>query len=190
MTKVRGPSEGPDETGSRRIPLSPEPAVARHQLGSILSSLRWAGNVDDALLALNEALVNAGQHAGGVRRAEASVGSSLVIQIWDRGRGFDPVPYAHRPPELLAEHGRGVWLMSRVADSCEVHRDGRGHRLVLRFEAARRGGSVAGSSFLRSATRIGAVEVALITLICTRRLSEWPSRGVRAARKQIFSSST
>jgi hypothetical protein len=164
--------------------------VARHQLGSVLTSLRWGGHVDDALLALNEALVNARQHGGGVRRVEASIGSSLVIQVWDRGRPFDPAPYTRRPPDNLAEHGRGVWLMSRVADTCEVHRDGRGNRLLLRFDRPRSGGSTAGSSFLRSATRIGAVELALVTWICIGRLSEWPSRRVRAARRQIFSSST
>jgi len=164
--------------------------VARHQLGSILSALQWTGNIDDALLALNEALVNAAQHAGGVRRVEVSVGSSLVMEIWDRGRGFDPSPFFRRQPDLLAEHGRGVWLMSRVADACEVHPDGKGHRLVLRFDSDPPTGGTLGSSFLRSVTRIGAVELALVTWICIGRLSEWPSRAVRAARTQIFSSST
>ncbi len=118
----------------RHLQLSPQPAVARRQLERALSG-RWAGDVSGVLLAVSEALVNAHRHAGGARRAEAWVnGSSVVVQVCDRGPAFDPRPYTESPPDVMAERGRGLWLMSRLADACHVHRERDGACLVLRFD--------------------------------------------------------
>ncbi len=114
--------------------LSPEPAVARRQLERALGG-QWPGDVSGVLLAVSEALVNAHRHAGGARRAEAWVnGSSVVVQVCDRGPAFDPRPYIETPPDIMAERGRGLWLISRLADVCQVHREPDGGRLVLRFD--------------------------------------------------------
>ena len=142
MTKKPGNHAPP--VGSGQIALSLEPAVARRQLETALRARGWEGDVAAVVLALNEALVNAGEHAGGARRAEARIErSALEIEICDRGTGFDPAPYVERPPEIMAERGRGVWLMSRLADSWDIGRDDDGGRLVLRFfpeHSARRAG--------------------------------------------------
>jgi anti-sigma regulatory factor (Ser/Thr protein kinase) len=117
----------------RYVELSPEPAVARRQLERALGE-EWAGDLSAVLLAVSEALVNAKRHAGGARRVEAWVnGSSVVVQVCDRGPAFDPTPYTDTPPDVMAERGRGLWLINRLADACQVHRERDGGRLVLRF---------------------------------------------------------
>jgi anti-sigma regulatory factor (Ser/Thr protein kinase) len=119
----------------QHVVLSVEPAVARRQLEMALTAQAWGGDIGDVLLAVSEALVNAAQHAGGARRAEAWLSeSSVVVRVCDRGPSFDPAPYVERPPDVLAERGRGVWLMSRVADACEAHVEPDGGSVVLRFD--------------------------------------------------------
>ena len=117
------------------IGLSLRPAIARRQVEELLRRERWPGDIDEIVLALHEALVNAQRHAGGVRRAEATVDrSSVVIQIWDRGPGFDPTPFVRRAPPAMAEHGRGLWLISQLTSACEVRREDEGTAVVLRFD--------------------------------------------------------
>jgi anti-sigma regulatory factor (Ser/Thr protein kinase) len=121
---------------AKPIPLSLTPAQARRQLNGLLSEAGWMGDVDGALLALHEALVNAHQHGGGATRAEARFdGPMLVIQIWDQGPGFEVSERQATVPEPMAERGRGLWLISRVASEWEVHRDQAGISLVLRFKS-------------------------------------------------------
>lgn len=117
------------------IALTLDPAQARRQIESLLVTRSWTDDVDGVVLALHEALVNAERHAGGALRAEATLDtSSLVIQVWDGGPGFDPSPYVRRPPQAMAERGRGLWLISRIAASWEVRRSDEGSVLIMRFE--------------------------------------------------------
>jgi anti-sigma regulatory factor (Ser/Thr protein kinase) len=117
------------------IALSLTPRQARRELHDLLAETRWSGDVDGALLAFHEALVNAHQHGGGATRAEARVdGPVLVVQIWDRGAGFD-VAINATTPEPMAERGRGLWLISRVTSDWEMHRDDDGVSVVLRFRS-------------------------------------------------------
>jgi anti-sigma regulatory factor (Ser/Thr protein kinase) len=118
------------------IALSLTPSQARRELQDLLVGTRWSGDVDGALLAFHEALVNAHQHGGGATRAEARVGGrDLVVQIWDQGPGFDVSRRATEVPEPMAERGRGLWLISRVASDWEMRRDEDGVSLVLRFKS-------------------------------------------------------
>jgi anti-sigma regulatory factor (Ser/Thr protein kinase) len=117
------------------ISLSLDPARARRQIEALLHTDGWTGDVDEVVLALHEALVNAQRHAGGALRAEACVDrTGLVIRIWDRGQGFDPTPYVRRAPDPMAERGRGLWLISRIATSCEVRHGPDGVGLLMRFD--------------------------------------------------------
>lgn len=116
------------------IALSLTPSQARRQLQDLLVGTGWSGDVEGALLAFHEALVNAHQHGGGATRAEARVdGAVLVVQIWDQGSGFDVSRGAAAAPEPMAERGRGLWLISRVASDWEMRRDQDGASLLLRF---------------------------------------------------------
>ena len=117
--------------------LSLRPARARGEVESLLTRHAWTG-ADDVVLALHEALVNAQRHAGGAVRAEACIdGSSLVLQVWDRGPGFDLDSYVHRPPDPMAERGRGLWLISQLATAVDVRYHDDGVVLVMRFDRPR-----------------------------------------------------
>ncbi len=113
--------------------LSLRPARARREVETLLARHGWT-DTDDVVLALHEALVNASRHGGGVRRAEAAVDpSGLVIVVTDRGSGFDPQPFVRRPPDLMADRGRGLWLISRLATTYDVRRTPEGTELTMRF---------------------------------------------------------
>lgn len=117
------------------IALSLQPASARRQIDELLSVMSLRVDTDGVVLALHEALVNAQRHGGGAVRAEAVVDqSALVLQVWDRGAGFDLRPFTSRPPDPTAERGRGLWLISRVASACEVRQEDGTASLVMRFE--------------------------------------------------------
>ncbi len=116
--------------------LSVRPARARQQLEDLLADRRWPGDVDGVVLAMHEALVNAQRHAGGAVAVEVLLeGSTLVVEIIDRGPGFQ-LPSPPVVPEPLAERGRGLWLMCRISSRCEVRRDGNETCVRLRFDAA------------------------------------------------------
>jgi anti-sigma regulatory factor (Ser/Thr protein kinase) len=115
--------------------LSPVPREARHQLRSLLESRCWPGNVDSIVLAVHEALTNADLHAGGATSATAVVEDSsvLVVEVRDRGPGFDVDRHATRPPDPMAERGRGLWLITQTASDWELDTRDRETCLRLRF---------------------------------------------------------
>jgi anti-sigma regulatory factor (Ser/Thr protein kinase) len=119
---------------TRPVPLSPQPGVARRQLSGLLADAAWGVETDTVLLAVHEALVNAQRHGGGVTHAAAAFdGDRLVVEVRDRGRGFT-VPVSPDMPDLVAETGRGLFLIRRLAADAEVSREGDEVCLLLRFE--------------------------------------------------------
>lgn len=121
---------------ARPIRLSLRPAAARRQLEAFLRDEGWPGDADAIILALHEALVNAGRHGGGALRAEAVMsldGSELTIGVCDQGGGFDAGPFVRRSPNPMAERGRGLWLISRLATTYEVRRTEGGTEVIMRF---------------------------------------------------------
>ena len=118
---------------ARPISLSQQPAVARGQLGRLLADAGWPGDVDLVVLAVHEALVNSLHHAGGVTRATAAMdGDDVVVEVYDRGRGFG-MPSSPVLPEPAAERGRGLFLIRRLASEADVSVVGGEVCLVLRF---------------------------------------------------------
>ena len=80
--------------------------------------------------------MNAGRHGGGARRAEVAIspdGSELTIAVCDQGEGFDAQPFVRRSPNPMAERGRGLWLISRLATTYEVRRTEGGTEVIMRF---------------------------------------------------------
>lgn len=120
---------------TRPVALSTTPGVARRQVAELLSGAGWAAEaVDDAVLAVHEALVNALRHGGGVRRAAAGFDEgSLVVKVWDQGSGFE-MPGSIAMPDRLAERGRGLFLMRRLAGDVTVAHRGAETCLHLRFD--------------------------------------------------------
>ena len=75
---------------TRPVELPHQPGAARRELAEILEDASWEGDVDGVMLAVHEAMVNAQRHGGGVTKATAGFeGSNVVVEIADRGRGFD-----------------------------------------------------------------------------------------------------
>lgn len=113
--------------------LSDSPSRARHELHDLLTSAGWPGDVDDAVLAVHEALTNAIQHGGGVRSVTAAVqGAVLEVEVRDAGNGF-AVGGWRKAPDPMSERGRGLWLISRLADGYDVDTTSHGTCLRLRF---------------------------------------------------------
>lgn len=125
----------PVSAASRPVELSRQPAVARRELARILHDTAWPGDADGAILAVHEAMVNAQRHGGGVTRATAGFdGRSLVVQICDRGRGFE-VPESPGLAGAGEERGRGLFLIRHLCSDAHVVRTGKDVQLVLTFGA-------------------------------------------------------
>jgi anti-sigma regulatory factor (Ser/Thr protein kinase) len=91
----------------------------------------------EVLLAADEAFNNAFMHSGDVGETElrAEVGhSQVVIEIRDRGCGFDPRRFdAGAIPDPLVSHGRGLFLIHRLMDEVEVRSSGAGAGTYVRM---------------------------------------------------------
>lgn len=113
--------------------ISRSPARARGELRALLTAAAWPGDVESAVLAVHEALTNAILHGGGVRNVSASVQDSVLeVEVCDGGRGFAMGRW-HERPDPLSEGGRGLWLISRIADNYDVTTTAAGTCLRLRF---------------------------------------------------------
>jgi anti-sigma regulatory factor (Ser/Thr protein kinase) len=114
--------------------LPPFPGAARRELQDLLEDANWPGDVDSVVLAVHEALMNSQRHAGGAISACVGLdGTEVVVEVCDGGPGFDVPRHAARPPEVLAEQGRGLWLISQIADSWDVRKQRGETCLTLRF---------------------------------------------------------
>ncbi len=118
--------------------LPPSPSAARRELQSLLESARWPGDVEGVVLAVHEALMNSQRHAGGATSATVGLdGPAVVVEVRDSGPGFDVDRHARVPPDPMAERGRGLWLISQLADSWDVRRVEHETCLRLRFDPQR-----------------------------------------------------
>ena len=97
--------------------------LARRILKSSLDSLGIdAETVSDIELALTEACTNVLDHAGGNDDYEVSAGidgRTCVIEVVDRGTGFDGAQHGLTEAAHEAEEGRGVQLMRALVDRLE-----------------------------------------------------------------------
>jgi len=123
----------------RSWPADPERlSVIRHEVRRWLAPLALPEDeVDDVVLAVDEAVANAVRHAYPADRAGAveltlwtegpAEGSALCIEITDHGswRTTDTVTADSRG-------GRGMLLMQHMVETVLVHFDGRGSRVLLR----------------------------------------------------------
>jgi serine/threonine-protein kinase RsbW len=117
----------------RSWPADPEQlAVIRRELSAWLAPLRLTENeTADVVLAVDEAAANAVRHAYGAEESGAveltlwTEDGTLCIEVVDHGRW--------RPPtDPSARSGRGIPLMSHMAESVLIHFDDRGSRVLLR----------------------------------------------------------
>lgn len=100
-------------------------AVVHALIEGLARARRWDDDTTQALLyAVIEAGTNAIQH-GNVFAQNKSVTfefqvveGALLVQVDDRGKGFDPSRVANPTDEsaLLETHGRGIFLMRQLVD--------------------------------------------------------------------------
>lgn len=75
--------------------------------------------IEDVVLAAQEAFNNAVVRSAAVDVAASLCRGSIWIQVRDEGRGFDPAALPCTP-DLVAEHGRGLYLMHEVMDLVHI----------------------------------------------------------------------
>ena len=90
-------------------------------------------------LAAAEALTNIVRHGLPLRAIALSIevhDDRVVVELRDSGRAFDMCAGAAQlPPDPLAEHGRGLFLIRESVDACDYRRVGAEniHRLEKRI---------------------------------------------------------
>jgi len=110
-------------------------AVLRETLTTYLT----ANGIDDAatrliVLCADEALINAVAHAAG---SPVGVFADLcddhfTLEVSDGGPGFDPSQIdTDAEPDLMGEHGRGLFLIRNLMDAFEIFSDQRGTTLHM-----------------------------------------------------------
>jgi anti-sigma regulatory factor (Ser/Thr protein kinase) len=97
-------------------------AVRRHE--------RWTIDESAAAIIFGELVANAVCHAPGpVRISLECVGQSTVLTVIDNGPGFEFKPALL--PDVLAEDGRGLFIVSRFATAFRVEKcPGVGMRVI------------------------------------------------------------
>ena len=119
-----------------RLPLVPVRLMrARQRINDYLHQHGVAeDDIDDVVLAVDEAMTNAVSHSGAQDNLQVSLwfeGRDLRILVKDDGHGFavgsfDPA----RTPEVMASGGRGLFLIAQVMDDLELVSD---HGLEVRM---------------------------------------------------------
>ena len=83
--------------------------------------------VNDIVLAVEEACTNAIRHSGSTEDIEIVLSCArddLTVKIKDKGRGFDIDSFdPSRLPDPLLDHGRGLFLISRLCDEVRLGYD-------------------------------------------------------------------
>jgi anti-sigma regulatory factor (Ser/Thr protein kinase) len=108
-------------------------------LREVLTTYLTANDIDDAatrliVLCADEALINAVAHAAG---SPVGVFADLrddhfTLEVSDGGPGFDPSQIdSDAEPDLMGEHGRGLFLISNLMDDLEILSDEHGTTLQM-----------------------------------------------------------
>jgi serine/threonine-protein kinase RsbW len=96
--------------------------VVRRVLKQAMQTLGvQADCISDVELALTEACSNVLNHADAVEYEVSAgiAGDTCVIEVFDRGRGFDSDNHGHVDAEHSSEGGRGIQLMRALVDRVE-----------------------------------------------------------------------
>jgi serine/threonine-protein kinase RsbW len=122
----------------RSFPPRPSSArLLREALGRYFAAIDVEGpQAAQLLLCADEAFINAVAHAGDARVLVAAWvrDERLVLEVSDEGTGFDVAQLGHaEPPDLDAEHGRGLFLIHRLMDRVRI--DSCGSGTTIRMEA-------------------------------------------------------
>lgn len=103
-----------------RAALTADPAeieAVRQAVRSMAAHGGFADRAGDVALALDEVVANAQEHGEAPISVSAWSDGRLVVEVTDRGEGFDysGVCRTH-PPEPLGHRGRGLWIVRQLVD--------------------------------------------------------------------------
>jgi anti-sigma regulatory factor (Ser/Thr protein kinase) len=115
-----------ERTLGRKVVI-PLPVSSAVELRASLRALLRSHELDESqgemvVLAAQEAYNNAVVHPPGVVEVSAHVFDRVVdVEVHDRGPGFDPRSAdATSEPDVLNDHGRGLFLMHRLMDAVAI----------------------------------------------------------------------
>jgi len=122
-------------------------SVIRRELAGWLAPLALTDDeTAGVVLAVDEAAANAVRHAYGPGRSGVveltmwTEPGTLCVEVVDHGSWVPPV--GDTAPDGLADGGRGIPLMSSMAEAVLIHHDSRGSRVLLRHPVADEPGTV------------------------------------------------
>jgi anti-sigma regulatory factor (Ser/Thr protein kinase) len=94
----------------------------------------FVSRADDVELALSEVLANAQEHGGAPIAVSAWYDGRFLIEVSDRGRGFDRTRvWANHPPAPLGLRGRGLWIARQITDGVTVRSGSDGTTVTIEF---------------------------------------------------------
>ena len=115
-------------TSELRISLPPQPARLLAVRARVRTHLQLSPldpeQIEDVVLAVEEACTNAIRHSGTSRDIEVSLtfeGADLFATVRDQGQGFDLSRFDPEViPDLMADGGRGLFLMAQLMDELDL----------------------------------------------------------------------
>ena len=128
-----------------KIPCSGQfVAIVRLQAEAIGRRLGFTEEeIQDIKVAVGEACDNAIEHGVSKKGVDIHYHLSpdeLRIEVIDYGPGFFPAGRGEEPPDLLAERGRGIFLMKALMDRAELYsKPGEGTMIILTMKRSTSG---------------------------------------------------
>ncbi len=121
-----------------KIPCSGEfVLIARAQAEAIAKRLNFdKESIDDLVLVIGEACDNSIEHGFSEKGVDIHYSISpqqLTVEIVDYGKGFVPEGKGEEVPELMAERGRGIFIMKTLSDSVTIQSSvGKGSKVTIK----------------------------------------------------------
>ncbi len=139
MTAPSHAREWAESAATLRVTLSQDPedlAALRGDVAELASEHGLGDRSADVVLAVEELVANAQEHGSPPVVVTAWADGRLVIEVSDGGSGLARLDVPNRPPRADKDHGRGLWIVSQLADHVDVRRsaDGTTVRIELSSE--------------------------------------------------------
>lgn len=112
-------------------------AIARAQAEAIARRLNFSNeDIDDLVLTIGEACDNSIEHGFSEKGVDIHYSISpqqLMVEIIDYGKGFNPEGRGEEVPDLMAERGRGIYIMKTLSDSVSIQSTvGKGSKVTIK----------------------------------------------------------
>lgn len=115
--------ESPSAAPTLNVRLARDPselAALRSAIDELASRQGLGDRAADVVLALDELVANAQEHGAPPVEVSAWADGNLVVEVSDGGSGLGRLAVPDRPPGSDQDHGRGLWIVSQLADHMDV----------------------------------------------------------------------